>query len=182
MLPSCLKTILYNPLTIVHLGDAGGHAIRRNTQGVSLVEAVSYREHAAKIRRLVSGTSGEAAEAALLLAKEYEARADDLDSAPATSNYLTVVERAGALLGERTRQLDELRGTQRELERRLDQARSDMAILEARIETIIEMAGLLDIPPPGRVETAGGTDGDLFVPETDLRAAFRREAMARSPS
>lgn len=109
-------------------------------------EPVTYREHAAKIRRLVAGTSGEAADAALLLAKEYEARADDLDSIPATSNYLTTVERVGALLNERCQQMKGIKDQERDLEERLAQMRFDRAILEARIESIVEVSSLLDVP------------------------------------
>lgn len=115
-------------------------------------EPSSYRERAAKIRRLVSGASGDAAEAALLLAKEYEARADDLESGPAVAGYLDMAERVGLLLNQRCKQAATMLDAERELAARLETSRQQRAIVEAQIETIIEMSCLLDIPTPPRAE------------------------------
>ena len=117
-----------------------------------MTEPSSYRERAVKIRRLVSGASGDAAEAALLLAREYEARADDLESGPAIADYLNVAERVGSLLNQRCKQAAAMLDTERGLGQQLDKARQQRAIVEAQIETIIEMSCLLDIPTPRRDE------------------------------
>lgn len=115
-----------------------------------MTEAAVYRENALKIRRLTAGVTGDAATAALLLAAEYEARADDLDDGPAVQTYLTVAERVGALLNERCQQVAEFQDRERDLDTRLRQTRTDRALLEARIAGILEASSLLDVPSPAR--------------------------------
>lgn len=115
-----------------------------------MTEAAVYRENALKIRRLTAGVSGDAATAALLLAAEYEARADDLDDGPAIASYMTVAEKVGALLNERCAQVAEFQEKERDLDQRLRQARSDRALLEARIAGILEASSLIDVPAPVR--------------------------------
>ncbi len=118
--------------------------------GVKVSDASDYRNHAAKIRRLVAGVRGHAATAALLLADEYDARADQLEGRPAASTYIGSAERIGELVTVERQAVQTLIAREVELEAQLAATRQRRQVAEARIEAILETARLVDMPAPPR--------------------------------
>ena len=109
-------------------------------------DAAAYREHAAKIRRLISGVRGHAATAALLLADEYEARAIQLEGKPAASSYLASADRIGELIAAQRAEIAGLMVRESELAADLALARQHRALAEARVDGILSAARLFDMP------------------------------------
>ncbi len=129
----------------------------------NLNDAAAYREHAAKIRRLVAGVRGHAATAALLLADEYEARAIQLEGKPAAASYLASADRIGELIAEHRSNIAAIAAREADLTAELAQARQRRALAEARVEGILHAACLFDMPDlprngiPARFEDAEST-------------------------
>jgi hypothetical protein len=119
-----------------------------------VTDADDYREHAAKIRRLVAGVRGHAATAALLLAEEYESRAAQLEGKPAAASYLGNADRVGELVARERAGLEALTVLENDLAAQLARARQQRAIAEARIDAILATARLLDMPAPVRTTPA----------------------------
>jgi hypothetical protein len=113
-----------------------------------VTDATDYKEHAAKIRRLVAGVRGHAATAALLLADEYEARASELEGKPAASAYLGNADRIGELVAGERAAIETLIVRETELTSQLARARQERRVAEARIDAILTTARLLDMPEP----------------------------------
>lgn len=117
-------------------------------------DADDYRQHAEKIRRLVASVRGHAATAALLLAEEYEARADQLEGRPMAAAYVGNVDRIGELVATERDTIERLHVRESDLLMQLDRVRQDRLIAEARIESILKTARMLDMPnPPRRAPT-----------------------------
>ncbi len=127
-------------------------------------DAAAYREHAAKIRRLVAGVRGHAATAALLLADEYEARAIQLEGKPAAASYLANVDRIGELIAEQRASIAAMVVREADLTAELAAARQQRALAEARVDGILKAARLFDMPDlpragaPARFDEAADTD------------------------
>lgn len=113
-------------------------------------DANDYRQHAEKIRRLVASVRGHAATAALLLAEEYEARADQLEGRPMAAAYVGNVDRIGELVATERETIDRLQVREADLLMQIDKVRHDRVIAEARIESILKTARMLDMPNPPR--------------------------------
>ena len=117
-------------------------------------DANDYRQHAEKIRRLVASVRGHAATAALLLAEEYEARADQLEGRPLANAYVGNIDRIGELVATERDAIERLQVRESDLLMQLDKVRHDRVIAEARIESILKTARMLDMPnPPRRAPT-----------------------------
>ncbi|WP_419814226.1 hypothetical protein [Glacieibacterium sp.] len=130
-----------------------------------MTDADDYREHAAKIRRLVAGVRGHAATAALLLADEYESRATQLEGKPAAASYLGNADRVGELIARERAGVDALVVLETDLASQLARTREKRAIAEARIDAILATARLLDMPAPVRGNTpASFTEAATAVP------------------
>ena len=130
-----------------------------------MTDADDYREHAAKIRRLVAGVRGHAATAALLLADEYESRATQLEGKPAAASYLGNADRVGELIARERAGVDALVVLETDLASQLARTREKRAIAEARIDAILATARLLDMPAPVRGTTpASFTEAATAVP------------------
>ena len=115
-----------------------------------MTDADNYRQHAEKIRRLVAGVRGHAATAALLLADEYDARADHLDGRPAAAAYIGNVERIGELVAHERETLDALAIREADLQAQLVRVRQQRVVAEARVDAILQTARILDVPEPPR--------------------------------
>lgn len=113
-------------------------------------DASDYRQHAAKIRRLVAGVRGHAATAALLLADEYEARAAQLEGRPVAAAYVGNIEKIGELIATEREAIDALVIREAELVSQLAKTRQHRALAEARIDAILTTARMLDMPEPLR--------------------------------
>ena len=132
-----------------------------------VTDADDYREHAAKIRRLVAGVRGHAATAALLLADEYEARAVQLEGKPAAASYLGNADRVGELIARERAGVDALTVLENDLANQLNRTRQQRAVAEARIDAILATARLLDMPAPIRTTPpASFTEAAMAVPPT----------------
>ena len=117
-------------------------------------DALRYREHAGKIRRLVAGVSGHAATASLLLAEEYEARADQLEGRPLAAAYVGNMDKVGELIATERELITTLTVTETSLSAQVVATRQRRMLAEARLEAILHTVILFDIPQPLRRTTA----------------------------
>ncbi|QXQ05362.1 hypothetical protein KX816_14040 [Sphingosinicellaceae bacterium] len=113
-------------------------------------DALNYRRHAEKIRRLIGGVSGHAATAGLLLADEYEARADQLEGTPLAAAYIGNIDRVGAKIADERELISTLVMTETQLASQIAAVRQKRLLAEARVEAILNTVLLFDVPPPLR--------------------------------
>lgn len=109
-------------------------------------DALKYREHAQKIRRLIGGVSGHAATASLLLAEEYEARADQLEGRPLAAAYIGNIDRVGEMIAAERELITTLTMTEKSLSTQIATARQQRLLAEARVEAILHTVILFDVP------------------------------------
>ena len=109
-------------------------------------DALKYRQHAEKIRHLVASVRGHAATAALLLAEEYENRADRLEGQPTATAYVANVEQVGELIASTRETIAELDRSEAALTAELAAVRQQRLLAETRLEAILLTARLFDVP------------------------------------
>ena len=117
-------------------------------------DALKYRQHAEKIRRLVASVRGHAATAALLLADEYDMRADQLDGQPASATYIAQADRVGELIATEREAITALNRSETSLIAELAALRQQRLIAETRVEAILHTARLFDAPKVPRTGAA----------------------------
>lgn len=109
-------------------------------------DALRYREHAEKIRRLIGGVNGHAATASLLLAEEYEARADQLEGRPLAAAYIGNIDRVGEMIATERELITTLTMTEKSLSSQLAATRQQRLFAETRVEAILHTVSLFDVP------------------------------------
>ena len=116
-------------------------------------DALRYRQHADNIRRLVASIKGHAATAALLLAEEYERRANHLEGRPTAAAYVQNAESVGAMVAAEREIIATLVNREDGLVAELAAIRQQRLMAETRVEAILITAKLFDIPNAPRSST-----------------------------